>query len=714
MAAANAVSGNPPEREPPRFVAVSAEGHRNAKALALALQQAMTCLDGLGALVHLRDRASGRLRLVAASGLAPERVGAWADLHPLADEAPARAVRHADYVWVGRDTFDRGSSGAAAVPLPGGGDTPVGALSVLAAADGEPDEVQRSFLRGIAGWMTVRLEGAPAGLTGVGAVTGSEQWIRVGELTAALAEALTSHDVVRAVARHVLPPFGADSLGIHSVDGDRLDTVGLVGHPPEYQGYWSRLRGFPVTSHPIIADVFRTGAPLFIETKAELLRRYPEMMSLTATSPKHAWAFLPLVASGRAIGCCVVSFDRPRSFSEEERALLTALSGLVAQALERARLYDRKHALAQGLQRELLPQALPSSPAVSARARYAPAGRGGEVGGDWYDVIPLSADRVAMVIGDVMGHGITEAATMGRLRTAVRTLAELEMPPDEVFSHLNDLVSELGEDFYATCLYAVFDPVARTCSFSLAGHPPPVVLRPDGTVHSPDVAVSPPLGAAEPPFDIHELRLPRQSLLVFFTDGLVESPGRDFDQGLVELRETLAESGFFPGEERADGTGDIDELCDTIMSSLLPDRELLDDDAALLIAHVQGMTADDVGMCELSADPQAASQARTCVREFLTSWGMDDLIVTTELLASELVSNAVLHASGPLRLRLLRGRVLTCEVYDGSLTTPRIRRAAVTDEGGRGLQLVAAISRRWGARYLRDGKCIWTEQDIPA
>jgi hypothetical protein len=344
------------------------------------------------------------------------------------------------------------------------------------------------------------------------------------------------------------------------------------------------------------------------------------------------------------------------------------------------------------------------------------------VGGDWYDVIPLSADRVAMVIGDVMGHGITEAATMGRLRTAVRTLADLDMDPDELLTHLSEIVGDLGYDYYATCLYAVFDPVTRICSYVLAGHLPPVLVHPDGTVHSPDPGTDPPLGAADPPFEVHELRLPEESLLVFCTDGLVESATRDVDQGLAQLRQTLASAvtrtGYFsprpsgPSAHRGDA-GRLDELCDSVVSALLPDHARTTDDAALLVVHTRGTPAGNVASCSLPEDPRAAGQAREYVRSQLAVWGLDDMIMTTELLVSELVGNVVRHARGPIRLRLLRSRSLICEVYDGSLTTPRIRRVAQTDEGGRGLHLVAALSRRWGTRFLTDGKCLWAEQDLP-
>ncbi|OAH14605.1 SpoIIE family protein phosphatase [Streptomyces jeddahensis] len=542
----------------------------------------------------------------------------------------------------------------------------------------------------------------------------AERTVQMGELTAALAEAVTSSDVVKAVAERVLPPFGADGLVVHALEGGRLHAVGAVGYTEEFL---RQIDGISLTSHMAIAETLRTRTPGFLESPAEYVRRYPQFGSVVAASAKNAWAFLPLIASGHAIGCCVISFSRPRSFSEEVRTLLIALSGLIAQALERARLYDVEHTRAQELQRGLLPRTLPSLPAACAAARYMPAAKGEEVGGDWYDLIPLSGDRVAIVIGDVMGHGIAEAAIMGQLRTAVRTLADLELSPDELLHHLNELVADLGHDKYATCSYAVFDPVTRTCSLSLAGHLPPVIVHPDGMVHCPELASDPPLGAAEPPFETHELRLPEESLLVFYTDGLVESATRDIDQGLAQLSQTLASavartSYFSTGTQHGD-TRRLYDLCDVIVSNLLPEGEQTNDDAVLLLTHTRGTPLDNVASCSLPDDPRAAGQAREYVRSQLAVWGLDDLAMTTELLVSELVGNVIRHASGPIRLRLLRSRSLICEVYDGSLTSPRIRRASYTDEGGRGLHLVAALSQRWGTRHLDEGKCIWTEQDLP-
>ncbi|WP_261801860.1 SpoIIE family protein phosphatase [Streptomyces sp. ISID311] len=628
--------------------------------------------------------------------------------------APVHAVRRGAYVWGEGDSLGIGAAGTAAMPLLRAAG-PVGVLSVLTADPGEPDEVRRSLLRAITGWVVARLEGSAGATPRDSAPTAEgERSVPMGALTAALAEAITSQDVMQVLVKYVLRPFGADGLLFTVLEGSRIHVIGAVGYPEEFLKLIDGTRSDQV----VIRDVVRTRTLQLIGSKAELFRTFPAAKgeAWIAATPKEAWAYLPVIASGRAIGLCVVSFSEPHAFSDEERTLLTALSGLVGQALERARLYDVEHVRAQQLQRGLLPRALPRLPAATAAARYLPAGRGEEVGGDWYDLIPLSADRVALVIGDVMGHGITEAAVMGRLRTAVRTLAELDMPPDELFGRLNDLVWELGEDSYATCLYADFDPVARTCSYCLAGHLPPIVIHPDGTVHSPDVSPDPPLGAADPPFSAHQLHLPDESLLVLCTDGLVESDTRDVDQGLVQLGRILAEVAVPTvrfGATDHDDVRPLEELCDTVVSALLPDREQTTDDAGLLIVRTRCTAANDVASCTLPEDPQAAGQARAYIRKQLARWGLDDLVLTTELLVSELVGNVIRHAKGPIRLRLLRSRSLICEVYDGSLSTPRIRHAGYTDEGGRGLQLVAALSSRWGARYLHDSKCIWTEQDLP-
>ncbi|MET7856758.1 SpoIIE family protein phosphatase [Streptomyces sp. NPDC005318] len=529
---------------------------------------------------------------------------------------------------------------------------------------------------------------------------------RISELTGALAEALTMQDVVTATAERVMAPFGASGLVFHLIEDTTVRVAGAVGYP---QSFLATVDGVPVSDIAPIDEVHRTREPTFVDSAEEYIERYPERAISPASVNKAAWAFLPLIVSGRLVGCCVISFTEPRHLGGEERGLLITLSGLMAQAIERARLFDAEHTRAQELQRGLLPDILPALPAVASAARYLPANEGVEVGGDWYDVIPLSGARVALVIGDVMGHGLAQAATMGRLRTAVHTLADLDFPPDELLNRLNDVVNDLGDDFYATCLYAVYDPVTCTCTFGSAGHPPPAVVYPDGTTEFLTRPPDPPLGAALPPFETTEAVLPEGSLLVLYTDGLVESATQDIDRGMVHLAKALAAAGPVPDEDEA---ASLERLCDDVLAELLPGQQLTDD-AALLVARTRAIPADFIAGWVLSDGPIAAQEARHHVRDKLADWQLDELAMTAELLVSELVGNAVRYGRSPIGLRLLRAEGLICEVSDGSLTTPRIRHAAETDEGGRGLQLVAALAQRWGARYTATGKCIWTEQTVP-
>ncbi|MFJ9582513.1 SpoIIE family protein phosphatase [Streptomyces acidicola] len=531
----------------------------------------------------------------------------------------------------------------------------------------------------------------------------AERAAQIAELTAALAKATTTRDVVDAVAQRVLPPFDAVGLVVQAIEGNQLIAIGAIGYADDFLDLLnSRSTSATLPGWSVIAS----GAPVFLSSTQEYTAYAPDHADLPGIGRKQAWAFMPLTVSDQTFGVCVVSWDRPRRLDADERSLLTTISALVAQALERARLYDAEHTRSRELQRSLLPRDLPDLPACTAAARYLPAGQGMDVGGDWYDVIPLSSGQVALVVGDVMGHGLPEAATMGRLRTAVHTLADLELPPDEIMGHLNDIVGGMGEDSYVTCLYALYDSTTQNCSIARAGHPPPALVHPDGTVHFPEPAADPPLGTAKPPFETVELTVPDGSLLVLYTDGLVESAKREVDEGMSGLARLLRTA----HDEGIDA--DLETLCDTLTAGLLSGEHQAADDAALLVARLHALTEDRMASWPLPEDPKAAGLARRHVREQLSDWGLDELTPTTELLASELVGNVVRHAKGPMRLRLLHDTRLICEVFDGSLTMPRIRHATETDEGGRGLQLITALSQRWGARYTPNGKCIWTEQTL--
>ncbi|MEU4169184.1 SpoIIE family protein phosphatase [Streptomyces sp. NPDC026665] len=530
----------------------------------------------------------------------------------------------------------------------------------------------------------------------------AERASRTAELTSQLAAATTSADVVSAVAQRVLPPFGAQGMLVLVLEGRKLVHIGSVGYTDAFLRQMHGEDGRDLEDAGPAGEAILTGEPRFYSSREEWVTAFPDADRLPPTG-KDAWAFLPLTASGHTFGVCVIAFDTERHLTSEERTLLITISALVAHALERARLYEAELTRSEELQQALLPRGLPTVPEATAAARYLPAGQSLDVGGDWYDLIPLSAGQVALVVGDVMGHGLSEAATMGRLRTALHTLAALELPPDEIMGHLNDIVGGLGDHAYATCLFALYDSTDGSCTVVRAGHPPPLVVRPDGSTFFPEIAVNPPLGAAFPPFETTELELPPESLLVLYTDGLVESPRREIDEGMAQL------AGLLGGEA---GAPDLEDLCDTVVEGLLPGGPSADD-AALLIARLHHVADRQVASWALPEGPEAAGEARRHVREQLALWDLDDLVMTTELLASELVGNVIRHASGPIGLRLLCSGTLVCEVSDASLTMPRIRRATDTDEGGRGLQLVNALCERWGSRYTPEGKAIWTEQALP-
>ncbi|WP_059008187.1 SpoIIE family protein phosphatase [Streptomyces specialis] len=542
----------------------------------------------------------------------------------------------------------------------------------------------------------------------------SERARLIGALTGALAQALSSQDVAHAAAEHVLPAFGASGLVLEDVTGGQgPELVGIVGYPPDFP------RRMAEADRRQRLAVLGGEEPKFIGSRAEM-DRLSGGLDLSRTGGKHSWAVLPLNASGRFVGTCVISYDRPRTFSDEERGLLTTLNGLIAQALERARLYDTEHERAQRFQRDLLPRVLPALPALTAAARYRPAGERSEAGGDWYDTLPLSSGRVALVIGDVLGHGQRAAMVMGRLRTAVTTLTTLDPTPEEVLARLNDIVTGLDDEVYATCLYAVYDPVTGCCALASAGHPPPAVLPPDGAVRFPVVVPGPPLGVTQQPYRPTELTLPEGTLLALWTDGLTRAHRAERDAGRGRLATALNEAALSPAppavgcrDDRAPEAAWLERLCDAVTAALLPAGREQEDDAALLALRTHLLPAADVASWDLPDDPTAARLARHHIREQLAAWDLEDLVASAELVVSELMGNVIRHATGPAQLRLLRTDILTCEVSDASEATPRVRHASLLGENGRGLQLVGASTSRWGARYVRHGKTIWAEFPLP-
>ncbi|MFC8195091.1 SpoIIE family protein phosphatase [Streptomyces sp. NPDC057298] len=420
---------------------------------------------------------------------------------------------------------------------------------------------------------------------------------------------------------------------------------------------------------------------------------------------------VPLVARGTTLGVAVfvrlLTAQSPDPFDSDDVTLAQELTSRAAVCVDNARRYTRERTTALALQRSLLPQVMAGQAAVEFASRYLPALSQAGVGGDWFDVIPLSGTRVALVVGDVVGHGIHASVTMGRLRTAVWTLADVDLPPDELLTHLDDLVGHLAADessmdgeIGATCVYAVYDPVSRHCTIAAAGHPPPVVLLPDGTVEVVEVAAGPMLGVGGLPFEATELDLPEGAVLALYTDGLVEARDLDVDAGTAALCTALAAP-----------ARNLEDACDNVLKALLPERPA--DDVALLLARTRALDAGQVAVWDLEADPAVVATARQYATEQLTRWGLDEAAFVTELVVSELVTNAIRYGGSPIQLRLIRDRALICEVSDASSTSPHLRRARTFDEGGRGLLLVAQLTDRWGTRPSGAGKTIWAEQALP-
>ncbi|MFE9174519.1 SpoIIE family protein phosphatase [Streptomyces kebangsaanensis] len=423
----------------------------------------------------------------------------------------------------------------------------------------------------------------------------------------------------------------------------------------------------------------------------------------------HSLITVPVRVGDLVLG--LVSFWRSREeepFDAGELALAEELVARAAVSIDNARRYTREHGLVVALQRSLLPRGLPEQQALDIAYRYLPAQAG--VGGDWFDVLPLSGARVALVVGDVVGHGLHAAATMGRLRTAVSNFSALDLPPEELLGLLDELVVRIDQGERAdsagvpvtgaTCLYAIYDPVSRRCAVARAGHPPPAVIAPDGGVTFPDVPAGPPLGLGGLPFETAVLELAEGSRLVLYTDGLVEDRERDIDTGLEELRTALASAGESP-----------EETCRAVLDVRQPFRP--GDDIALLVARTRALGPERVAEWEVPGDPAAVGDVRAAVSRRLDRWGLQELTFTTELILSELVTNAIRYGAGPIRVRVLRDRALICEVFDSGSTSPHLRHAADTDEGGRGLFLVAQMTGRWGTRYTPTGKVIWAEQPLP-
>jgi PAS domain S-box-containing protein len=478
----------------------------------------------------------------------------------------------------------------------------------------------------------------------------------------------------------------------------------MLGETEAYPEYSPPARCL-ATGQPVLSGV---DDPAFLQWISHNPRRSAGLQQYGLRSMIAA----PLRARDTVLGVLVCLRSRSEPYTDRHLHVAEEVAARAALSLDNARRYTRERSTAVALQRSMLPRRLPEQSAMDVATRYLPylsADNRTSVGGDWYDVIPLSGARVALVVGDVVGHGVHASATMARLRAAVRTLSDVGLPPDELLTYLDDSVAQLsaesdsevnGEgEVGATCLYAVYDPVSGRCSIARAGHPPPAVVLPDGTVEILDLPPGPPLGLGGLPFECAEFELPESSVIALFTDGLIGSREGDLQASMATLCRALAPP-----------VPSLETMCDTVLKEMLPAPPT--DDVALLIARTHVLDTDRVGAWDVPADPAVVAHTRAQALRRLQEWGLDELEFATELVVSELVTNAIRYGRPPIQLRLIRDRTLICEVSDASGTAPHLRRAHTYDEGGRGLLLVAQLAQRWGTRHSSSGKTIWCEQPI--
>ncbi|MFF4896959.1 SpoIIE family protein phosphatase [Streptomyces sp. NPDC001068] len=502
--------------------------------------------------------------------------------------------------------------------------------------------------------------------------------------------------------------------------------------PPGLSDGSAELRRVAFASAVSDAPFVGGGSPVAVGAVHHYPFNSPCADALRTTRPQHVPAeegglvqstlAVPMVAHDTVVG--LAQFARTKGsepFGDRDRELAVELAARAAVCIDNARLYRREHERALILQRSLLPPGDPEASGLDIACRYLPGNAATEVGGDWFDVIELPGHRTALVVGDVMGRGLRAAVAMGELRTAVRTLALLDLEPAEVLSALDEIARGLGtpggvqqatrtarqprdadlsEVYLATCVYAVYDSVTRRCTFANAGHLPPVLVEPGEDALMLDVPPGMPLGVGGEPFEEVEVELPEGALLALYTDGLVESRDHPLDEGLQAFVGALT-----------DPSQPLEDVCDHVLNTL--DTHHGEDDIALLMARVQGLPAESVGDWTLPREPRSVGRAREYARGQLIAWDLEPLVDTTELLVSELVTNALRYGEGEIRLRLLLDRTLVCEVWDSGLVQPRRRRARDTDEGGRGLQLVGLLSAAWGSRRTPRGKTVWFELPLP-
>jgi hypothetical protein len=471
---------------------------------------------------------------------------------------------------------------------------------------------------------------------------------------------------------------------------------------------WKRVRMGEVLHYPpdcAVARFLQRGEPVLIDRMGErefgLLPAQFDNRDTRSLLRDCSLLAIPLTARGLVLGFLALGRTPSRTaFDDHDLATGWDLAVRAALCVDNARLYARQAHAALVLQRSMLPTRLPQLPGTEIAHRYLPCSDSAYVGGDWFDAIDLPGRKVALVVGDVMGHGLHAAAVMGQLRTAVQTLAMLDLSPGQVLQHLDRIARRFSDTHLATCLYCVYDPITRRATIANAGHVPPILIRPTRGARALTVPAGIPIGVGGVPFETIDIDIPDGGILVLYTDGLIESPGGDIERGITALCEALDDS------DRS-----LDAACRAAMRVL--DAAQRRDDAAVLMARLHGVPPDHVARWILEPCPQAARQARSLVCQTLTAWGLAALADTAALLVSELTTNAARHASRPIGLRLVLTDQLLCEVSDDSHALPTLRDAPTGSESGRGLNLVNILAARWGSTRASTGKVVWFELALP-
>ncbi|WP_420080174.1 SpoIIE family protein phosphatase [Streptomyces sp. JL4002] len=561
----------------------------------------------------------------------------------------------------------------------------------------------------------------------------------------ALAEARSTAEVLRVAASLSMPGFSPDGLAVFGVAGDRLSVIGHHGHDAGDEGPFTEM--LLETDYPA-AEVVRTGRAIYLASPEDYKRRFPATWPLAQRFDRVSWAFLPLIVAGRTMGAWMAAFKRPASFSPDERSVLTTVARMLAQALQRAGVAESERELTTGLQRSMMPQLGPEIPGMQIAARYVPTGGGLQVGGDWYDMIPLPSGRFALVIGDVQGHDVRAAGLMGQLRIAVRAYASEGHRPDAVLSRASRFLAGLGASQespgdgdpdaqsprFATCLYVECDPRTGMLEVARAGHPDPAVRMTDGTVLMRPTAGGLPLGIVpDTDYPTTRFTLEPGETMMLCTDGLIETGGHDLDTGWARLRAVLeadapASGGHAPGH--------LEALADLLVQAVhgpsshhttgpLADRR--EDDIAVVLLCREG------GLCDCGtplehparparrtmltvaqAEPERIKGARQQIRELLHDWADEEQVDSVVLMVSEMVTNVLVHTDGDAVLVAeavgeLGGRRLRVEVADASDELPHKRHPGEMASSGRGVLLMEMLADAWGVDPRGEGKSIWFE-----